>query len=139
MNLNKQFFLGGNATFTVQSGKTGKHYTFKIRQPKPEMPHFVSVMTGTDNESHFSYMGKLNTYTGNVTLTERSKVSFGDERLIVAEWALGKVWNNVPVVGGSSIKHAGKCGCCGRKLTEPLSLEIGIGPECRKKLGMGTF
>jgi hypothetical protein len=27
------------------------------------------------------------------------------------------------------------CGCCGRELTHPDSIAIGIGPECEKKLG----
>lgn len=29
----------------------------------------------------------------------------------------------------------GRCGCCGRELTDPTSIEIGIGPICRERLG----
>jgi hypothetical protein len=133
MNLTKDFFLGGNATFTVQSGKTGRHMTFRVRQPKPEMPHFVSVMTGTDNESHFSYMGVLNRENAVVKPTAKSKVLPGSEQWTVAEWALRQVWNNRQLSEGTKIQHAGKCGCCGRKLTNPESLSTGIGPECIKK------
>ncbi len=139
--MNKAFFLGGNATFTVQSGKTGKHLTFKIRKPEasatyPNPAYLVSAMTGTDNESHFTYLGKLCPMTGSISLTPKSKFPNNDERVIVARWALDKVWNDKPVIGGSSIQHEGKCGCCGRKLTNPESLASGIGPECSKKLGL---
>jgi|GEM_PF-3764627 len=30
--------------------------------------------------------------------------------------------------------HSGNCGFCGRALTDPHSREIGIGPECAKKV-----
>jgi hypothetical protein len=136
MNLTKNFFLGGNATFTVQSGKTGRHMTFKIKQPDERAPFLVSAMTGTDNESHFSYMGKLDTHTGSFTPTKGTKLGSESEQWKVAEWALRQVWNNRELSGGTKISHAGKCGCCGRKLTNPESLETGIGPECRKRFAM---
>jgi hypothetical protein len=36
------------------------------------------------------------------------------------------------------ILHVGTCGHCGRKLSDPTSLETGIGPECRKKLSYAS-
>jgi hypothetical protein len=32
-------------------------------------------------------------------------------------------------------KRTGNCGCCGRELTNALSIELGIGPICREKWG----
>lgn len=32
--------------------------------------------------------------------------------------------------------HTGQCGRCGRKLTDAISINTGIGPECRKILGI---
>jgi hypothetical protein len=29
----------------------------------------------------------------------------------------------------------GRCSCCGRELTDPASIEIGIGPICLGKMG----
>lgn len=37
------------------------------------------------------------------------------------------------------VYHHGRCGRCGRKLTDPDSIVQGMGPECRKKLNLGTF
>jgi hypothetical protein len=63
IDLHKNFFMGGNATFTVDNGR-GTHYTFKIRQPKKDnprfagpAPHFASLLTGPDNENSYTYMG----------------------------------------------------------------------------------
>ena len=131
-NLSKNFFLGGNATFTVDNGK-GEHFTYKIRQPKPEMPFFVSLMTGPDNESNFTYMGVVSPLDGHVKLTAKSRVTNEAKSVKVAQWALNKVWTNGELPEGYNIRHAGKCGCCGRKLTNPDSLTNGIGPECAKR------
>lgn len=34
-------------------------------------------------------------------------------------------------------RKTGKCACCGRELTNKLSIELGIGPICREKWGLG--
>ncbi len=33
-------------------------------------------------------------------------------------------------------KETGSCSCCGRDLTNPQSIELGIGPICREKFGL---
>jgi hypothetical protein len=33
-------------------------------------------------------------------------------------------------------QHTGTCSCCGRELTNKLSIELGIGPICREKFGL---
>jgi hypothetical protein len=35
-----------------------------------------------------------------------------------------------PKNGTIEVVEASLCGCCGRKLTDPVSIERGIGPEC---------
>ncbi len=134
VTLTKNFFLGGRATFTVQNNK-GEHYTFKVSQ-RAESPFFVSLMTGPDNENSFSYMGLLHPDNGWVKLTHNSKVTEDTISLAVVRWALKKVWSNGDLPEGYNIRHAGKCGCCGRKLTTPDSLDRGIGPECMKRFGL---
>lgn len=63
--LDTKFFTGGNATFTVES-VTGEYYTFKVRHPKPDIPHFASLLTGPDNENSYSYLGVMCPTTGSV-------------------------------------------------------------------------
>lgn len=139
ITLDTKFFTGGNATFTVDNGK-GEHYTFKIVEPKRGdfVPNtrFVKYLTGPDNESSYTYLGKFNMHDGTVALTKGSKLTDDSKPVKVIRWAMKHVFGDRQLPDGYQIRHAGKCGCCGRTLTEPLSLTIGIGPECRKRLGM---
>lgn len=130
--LNKDFILGGNATFTVQNPK-GQHYTFKVRQPKPDMPHFVSLLTGPDNENSFTYLGILFGDTGAFILTRKSTMTPDSMPVKVINFAFRCLWGKQVLPEGYQIRHEGKCGCCGRKLTTPESLDRGIGPECIKR------
>jgi hypothetical protein len=130
--LEKDFILGGNATFTVENGK-GEHYTFKVRKPKPEMPYFVGLLTGPDNVSNFTYLCIVHPDTGTIKLTEKSKLTANSIPVRVAAFAFRCVWGTQPLPNGYKIRHDGKCGCCGRTLTTPESLDRGIGPECAKR------
>lgn len=58
------FALAGNATLTVVSRKTGTRFTYKIQAPKDSDPGnnpiwFVKGLTGSDNESDFTYLGQI--------------------------------------------------------------------------------
>lgn len=130
--LKKDFILGGNATFTVQNPR-GDHYTFKVRKPKSAMPHFISLLTGPDNETSFTYIGMVFPDSGEVKTTRASKLTPNSVPVRVAAFALRCVWGTQTLPVGYQIRHEGKCGCCGRKLTTPESLDRGIGPECIKK------
>lgn len=123
------FFSGGNATFTV-SNPTGEHYTFKIRKPKETTPYFVSLLSGPDNESDYTYLGVYNPDKQEIKLTAKSRFTPDSKPYRVIQWAVRHV-NNLPP--GYAIQHNGKCCRCGRTLTVPESIETGIGPECAKK------
>jgi len=61
----QQFILAGRAVFTLRSIKTGGRFTFRVRGTRsgwtrPNGPtHFVDVLTGPDNENHYSYLGYI--------------------------------------------------------------------------------
>ena len=54
-----RFILAGNALFTVENTTTGNRFTFKVRQPDDTKPHFVSVLTGPNNESDYAFLGTV--------------------------------------------------------------------------------
>jgi hypothetical protein len=141
ISLPVSFFTGGKATFTVDNGQ-GEHYTFKIRQPKRQderftgtVPHFVSLLTGPDNTSSYTYLGVMCPTTGSVRLTKKSKYTSDTKPVKVVSWAMKHVYGDRQLPEGYQIRHEGKCGCCGRALTHPESLSRGIGPECWEKMG----
>ena len=126
------YILAGNATFTVKNTETGNRFTFKIRKPKKCTVHFVSVMTGPDNESSYTYLGTIfnskDYYHG-----KKSKIKPDAQSAKVFSYIFNKLKaNSLPEQ--VSVFHSGSCGKCGRKLTVPESIISGIGPECAKSL-----
>lgn len=127
---NPKFFTAGRAIFTVDNGR-GQHYTFRIGHSKPEQPLFVGLLTGPNNEADYTYMGIYQPDTQTVKLTAKSRYTPDTQPVRVVNWALKQVAAGKELPAGYSIKHEGKCCRCGRALTDPESIELGIGPICR--------
>lgn len=127
----ESFVFGGNAIFTLESGVTGNHFTYRVRKAKDRKGlYFVSVLAGRDNEEDYVYVGIL-TKAG-VRLTPASKHT--RESLCVK--ALDYFMRHLQDIPEAlHVYHEGKCCCCGRKLTTPESIRNGIGPECAKSVG----
>lgn len=144
----KTFVLAGRAVFTLSNGKPGtdaRDYTFKVTKkvnrdnrqrtgdPQPAFRddvYFVALLTGSDNENDYTYLGVLNPATGAVRTTAKSTFNSASTPVVALNWALGKVWAGKELPGGASLQHAGHCGKCNRLLTVPESVESGLGPEC---------
>lgn len=137
--ISKQFLLAGEATFTV-SNPAGEHYTFRVTKPrdfKAEYPvYFVSLLTGPDNTSDYTYAGLIDTKSGGIRLTQKSGITAEAKSYKVGNWAIKRVYNEVkePLPEGYKIDHIGECAVCGRALTTPESIELGIGPVCLARL-----
>jgi len=127
---NPKFFEGGKALFTVSNNK-GNHYTFKIRKKK-DSPYFVSLLTGPDNTSSYTYLGIFNPHHKSLFLTYASKMSLDSMPVKVFNWAINTVYEHKAIPEGYGIQHEGKCCRCGRTLTDNVSINRGIGPECMK-------
>lgn len=141
-----EFVTAGNATFTVRqpaSAPGNPHYTFRVRKKEANPPYpeayFVSLLTGPDNDSAYTYLGVLNPQTGEVRLTKKSAYAEDSYpvrllRRVLACLLAGK--GLAITAAGYDVMHEGKCGRCGRTLTVPESLDNGIGPECIKLMGL---
>jgi len=135
--LSREFVLAGRAVFTV-SNPQGLRYTFKVTGKKGTEGRgpvwFVSLLTGPDNESDYTYMGILDAEIGRITLTKASRYNYGSMPVKVAQWACTLIWKGAELPEGYSIHHEGRCGRCGRALTVPESVDSGFGPECITKV-----
>ena len=135
--INREFVLAGKAIFSVKNDK-GQHYTFKIIHQKgnDQFPPvwFIFLLTGPDNTSDYTYMGKIDAETGKVILTAKSKYSADSLPVKVADFGLRIIYGKQALPAGYGINHEGYCGRCARLLTVPESVESGIGPECAKKM-----
>ena len=135
----KQFALAGNATLTLESLKTGVHFTFKVREAKEGNAYFVSLLNGPDNENDFQYLGIIRPNGdqgrngGTFSSTKASKVGVNAPsfKAFAYFWAqCGEMPTQLV------IRHSGRCGRCGRTLTTPESLDSGFGSECRELMGL---
>lgn len=127
--ISKKFLLAGNATFTV-SNPDGKHYTFKVEKVEGvnNIMWFIKALTGPDNSNSYTYMGMV-TENG-VKLTRASKYTNDSTIYKVCNWAVHGIMTDGTLPAGYDIQHAGTCGRCGRKLTTPSSINLGLGPVC---------
>jgi hypothetical protein len=134
----QQFLLGGNATFTLVSTKTSVRYTYKVQIcDSNENLYFVKVMTGSDNESDYTYLGTLRTAgTAQAMILayghgKKSRIAQDAPSAMAFAWFIGHLESTA-----IEMWHEGRCCVCGRKLTDPMSISRGIGPECQKKMAM---
>lgn len=131
------WIMAGKAIFTVSNGR-GNHYTYRVTKKENEgqLPiWFVSLLSGPDNGSDYTYVGVLNRTTGAVRLTGASSFTSTSTPYRVVNWSLKKLWADTPLPEGYSIDGEGRCGCCGRTLTHPDGVaddgyRFGYGPTC---------
>lgn len=141
----KRFVLQPKAEFVLTSKKTGKTLKFKLIQPAPKAgfkpdPTIRHVLT------FFDYAETSGKYIGTVSIgldiaRQMPPTSFRwikriaghQQQADALEWFLGRLMRGQSI-DGVEFRHTGKCGRCGRKLTNPRSIDIGLGPECEGKL-----
>lgn len=147
-----RFLLAGAAIFTLKQVNVDKprHYTYRVSKaksnpsfksanPARKVEFFVGLLTGPDNTGSYSYMGLLRRdLNREIPLHFETSEKFkGDpdssrffEQFFIAVTEYGQMPANL------EFYHAGACCRCGRTLTDPTSIELGIGPECRAKMGV---
>lgn len=128
------FFYGGKAEFVIQSKETAKSFSYSVYGLDTDSGkiYFVCAILNQRrifigsifNKKEFKFSTKA--YTENITANSLVVKSF--------KW-LFEVLKYKSIQHFHKIKfyHTGKCGKCGRILTNPESIKIGIGPVCVSK------
>lgn len=126
----KAYILGGNARFTLVSPKSGLRITYRVEKAEnnPEL-YFVSVLVGPDNTRDYAYLGTL-TERGGFKHGSKSKISRDAPSTKAFAWLSDNLYD--PRV---EVWHLGKCSRCGRDLTDPASIQRGLGPVCAERQG----
>jgi hypothetical protein len=122
------FVFSGRSIFTLLSKKTGVRYTYKV-ETSVGKPSFVSLLTAPDT---YTYIGAVFT-TGGVSVfrhTKASRVSVDAPSFLAFTWFVERL-GCLPT--SLEVWHEGRCGRCGRALTDPDSIRSGFGPTCRGK------
>ncbi len=128
----KDFMFAGRARVTLVSEKTGTRFTYRITQKDAKSPHFVAVLTGSDNNSDYSFVGTIfegKNYRHSAT---KSQISEQAPSVKAFVWALSYIVRG-EMPPSCEVYHEGRCGRCGRALTVPESLITGLGPVCESR------
>jgi hypothetical protein len=125
----RSFALAGKAVLTLQSERTGVHFTYQVKRAKADKPlWYVSVLNGPDR---FAYMAVLDERGPRATRKSRVDAAAPAFRAFAYWWQHTAADKPAP---HCIARHEGRCGRCHRALTHPESLDAGIGPECASKL-----
>lgn len=133
----EKFAKAGHAIFTLV-GKSDR-YTYLVEKAPEREGYspiwFVSVLTGPNNTSDYRYIGELVFNGSTYRHGRKAKLTEDAPSVKAFKWT----WNRIVTEGVTDdfehlqIWHVGKCGACGRPLTTPESVRIGIGPICLGK------
>jgi hypothetical protein len=99
----------------------------KRHQEKQDL-FYVLLLTGSDNDSDYSYIGFIR---GTIYLHGGKKSAVKDTSISnkAFAWFFNKLQTE-ELPECVEVHHSGNCGRCGRTLTTPESLRIGLGPVC---------
>jgi hypothetical protein len=153
--ISKALMIGGRARVTVTSKATGKHLTVMLAAKKRgEDGRFISralkagrvglpeadvVFADGGDSAWDGWIGRFDPKTGEW----RSPKSYDDERGPQYRWAAQSVLRYAVSMdeawvaqfeGQAEVALASECCVCGKALTDPESIDRGIGPECYGKL-----
>lgn len=124
-----KYLFAGNAYFTLTSKKTNIHYTYNLHNKNNGRIYYVKLLDGHATE----YVGFIKKVYGTYRYFkgQNGKYDISDKRIIALMWFINHM-NDEDIDTKVTFQHIGKCCKCGRKLTDPKSIELGIGPECAK-------
>lgn len=120
----------GNCTFTIKGRESRFTYKFSKAENKDDF-YFVSLLTGSNNNDDFCYIGTFGKSFG-YKHGVKSRINHEAVSIKALEYTLSFILTKIPHPQ-IQIWHEGKCCRCGRKLTDPDSISIGLGPYCQTK------
>lgn len=134
-----------NAAMRVTVDITGQralHQTFRLKSwENRDSQRMVTLDLADGSWDAGTYATKVlhwNTATGQVF---PARGEFQDDKLML--WAAARALSYcqtgtfpAPGNGTLNVVEESRCGACGRDLDHPVSVELGIGPECAKRCGL---
>ena len=135
-----RFVTAGKAVFTFKSLESGKRLVFYVMKssiPRQAPVRFVYVKV----DKAWTYIGAiyLNLTGRPFKYSNKSALRKNEFRVVGFEWLWYRINRNLDFNGQAEMIHAGKCGKCGRKLTDEKSIERGFGPTCWKTVSKGAI
>lgn len=129
---------------TVVSGRSGTRYTFRVARKAPredgraDAVWYVDLLVGQDNQTSYAPMAVLlgeGTDVRLVPARAKGAVSADAPSQAALRWIIERVVvaEDARAFAQLEVWHEGQCGRCGRPLTVPSSISLGLGPDCAAK------
>ena len=124
-----EYIHGGHGVVTLQS-PSGKYFTYCFKKPygKDKFKEGTLFAYCIEGKHEYNYVGMYDLKSfrkTNQSCYEEDSEQFKGARYIVY---MSLKDFNTPM----KLYHEGVCCLCGKKLTDPKSIERGIGPQCLK-------
>lgn len=125
-----------NGFVTMTNTVTGDHRTFRVRTTtfgygdKAEKKRVVGLLTGSDNENDYINFGFV-TDDGHVKVWRKFTGNGKKSAHEVYGVMLDDTRRDEFASRGFEYVVSSRCRRCNRTLTDPTSIELGIGPKCR--------
>jgi len=121
-----------NGTYTVRNRETGEYRTFSIRTQADDAKfapgqRVITLLSGPDNTADYQAFGFV---TDSGVRVFRSKRGGAFDAYAKLVWLLAVHGDETPMAKRYELMLEGRCIKCNRKLTDPVSIETGIGPVC---------
>ncbi len=134
----RDYILAGSSVFTIASKKTGKRFTYRVRQQwegvhVAKSLHVVGVLVNPDNTQDYQFLG---------TIFDQERYRHGKKSHLSPDAPSARAfdwfWRHVDHLDDLPLAFHKSASCCrcGRLLTTPESIKRGIGPECAVKIGL---
>lgn len=126
------YIHGAHGALTLKS-PSGKHHTYTFHPPYgSENKRFYSdvFVYCVTQANHEACVGVIN--SRGFWHIKTSKFSASSEVFKGANYLYQMACKDFDTP--MEVYHEGICGCCGRKLTHPDSIERGVGPSCFRKM-----
>lgn len=118
--------------FTVESPIDSRHRTFRIKTGRNGKT-VIGLLTGSNNLSDYTWFGFINgehiKFWQNAYFGYGNPVNLQVDKRELQE-CFGAITGNTSEAGLRFSREHGICSRCGKLLTHPESLDIGLGPEC---------
>lgn len=128
-----QYVLAGKATFTLSAPTERFTYRVKRHRSRGKTMWFVALLRGGDNEKDYQFLGTI--FEKGCDLLGIEYPYYHGRKSRISRKApssqLFSEWWECPDCRDDVILHQSThCARCGRLLTDPESIEMGIGPVC---------
>lgn len=133
-----QYMFGGKSEFVIENIITHNRFLYQIKQAQNNKNlYFVyakQITTDTDEISKKNYSGYFIFNNGyyNYRKGKHGHLDVKDKPIMALTYTINRLKMS-KLQSCVHIKHTGRCGICGRRLTDDASVERGFGISCYNK------